>query len=65
MQAVHAAVAAGQVRRPQPRLVAGGTDVAQVDVTLDPVEFEFNFPAVLRQTAPVAAEYETGVFTGR
>jgi Zn-dependent M28 family amino/carboxypeptidase len=33
-------------------------------VTLDPVEFEFNFPATLRQTAPVVATYETGVFTG-
>jgi Zn-dependent M28 family amino/carboxypeptidase len=32
-------------------------------VTLDPVEFEFNFPATLRQTAPVTAEYETGVFS--
>ena len=35
------------------------------DVTLDPVEFEFNFPAVLRQlTPPPPADYETGVFTG-
>jgi Zn-dependent M28 family amino/carboxypeptidase len=33
-------------------------------VTLDPVEITFNFPAVLRQLAPVEAEYETGVFTG-
>jgi Zn-dependent M28 family amino/carboxypeptidase len=33
-------------------------------VTLDPVEFEFNFPATLRQLTPVQAEYETGVFTG-
>ena len=33
-------------------------------MTLDPVEFEFNFPAVLRQlTPPPEAEYETGVFT--
>jgi Zn-dependent M28 family amino/carboxypeptidase len=37
---------------------------AGYEVTLDPVEFEFNFPAVLRQTAPTAAEYATGVFTG-
>jgi Peptidase family M28/PA domain len=37
---------------------------AGYDVTLDPVEFEFNFPAELRQLTPVAAEYETGVFTG-
>ena len=33
-------------------------------MTLDPVEITFNFPAVLRQLTPVAAEYETGVFTG-
>jgi Zn-dependent M28 family amino/carboxypeptidase len=33
-------------------------------VTLDPVEFEFNFPATLRQLTPVQADYETGVFTG-
>jgi Peptidase family M28/PA domain len=37
---------------------------AGYDVTLDPVEFEFNFPAVLRQLTPVEAEYETGVFSG-
>src|SRR3954452_1357999 len=34
LQAVHAAVAPRQVRRPQPRLVAGGADGAQVDVWL-------------------------------
>ena len=33
-------------------------------VTLDPVDITFNFPAELRQLTPVAAEYETGVFTG-
>jgi Zn-dependent M28 family amino/carboxypeptidase len=33
-------------------------------VKLDPVDFEFNFPATLRQLTPVQAEYETGVFTG-
>jgi Zn-dependent M28 family amino/carboxypeptidase len=33
-------------------------------VTLDPVEFQFDFPAVLRQLTPVVADYETGVFTG-
>jgi Peptidase family M28 len=33
-------------------------------VTLDPVEFDFNFPATLRQLTPVQATYETGVFTG-
>ena len=32
VQAVHAAVAAGEVRRPQPRLVAGRADVAEIDV---------------------------------
>jgi Zn-dependent M28 family amino/carboxypeptidase len=44
--------------------VAGLLREAGYQVTLDPVEITFNFPAVLRQTAPVAAEYETGVFTG-
>ena len=33
-------------------------------VTLDPVDITFNFPAKLRQITPVAATYETGVFTG-
>ena len=33
-------------------------------MTLDPVEITFNFPAELRQLTPVAATYETGVFTG-
>ena len=33
-------------------------------VTLDPVEFEFNFPAVLRQLTPVEADYPSGVFSG-
>ncbi len=37
---------------------------AGYDVTLDPVEFEFNFPAELRQLTPVEATYETGAFTG-
>jgi Zn-dependent M28 family amino/carboxypeptidase len=37
---------------------------AGYEVTLDPVEITFNFPAVLRQLTPVEAEYETGVFTG-
>jgi len=37
---------------------------AGYEVTLDPVEITFNFPATLRQTAPVEADYETGVFTG-
>jgi Zn-dependent M28 family amino/carboxypeptidase len=44
--------------------VAGLLRDAGYKVTLDPVEITFNFPAVLRQLTPVAAEYETGVFTG-
>jgi Iap family predicted aminopeptidase len=44
--------------------VAGLLKDAGYDVTLDPVEFEFNFPATLRQLTPVEAEYETGVFSG-
>jgi Peptidase family M28/PA domain len=44
--------------------VAGLLRDAGYEVTLDPVEITFNFPAVLRQLTPVAAEYETGVFTG-
>ena len=44
--------------------VAGLLEDAGYDVTLDPVDVTFNFPAVLRQTAPIQAEYETGVFTG-
>jgi Zn-dependent M28 family amino/carboxypeptidase len=43
--------------------VAGLLEEAGYEVTLDPVEFEFNFPAVLRQTAPVTADYATGVFS--
>ena len=37
---------------------------AGYEVTLDPVEITFNFPAVLRQLTPVEADYESGVFTG-
>ena len=44
--------------------VAGLLEDAGYDVTLDPVEITFNFPAVLRQLTPIDAEYETGVFTG-
>ncbi|NEM04906.1 M28 family peptidase [Geodermatophilus normandii] len=44
--------------------VAGLLEHAGYEVTLDPVEITFNFPAVLRQLTPVEAEYETGVFTG-
>jgi len=43
--------------------VAGLLEDAGYRVTLDPMEFEFNFPAVLRQTAPVAATYPSGVFS--
>jgi Zn-dependent M28 family amino/carboxypeptidase len=44
--------------------VAGLLEDAGYDVTLDPVEITFNFPAELRQLTPVQATYETGVFTG-
>jgi Zn-dependent M28 family amino/carboxypeptidase len=44
--------------------VAGLLEDAGYDVTLDPVEITFNFPATLRQLTPVQATYETGVFTG-
>jgi Zn-dependent M28 family amino/carboxypeptidase len=44
--------------------VAGLLKDAGYDVTLDPVEFDFNFPAELRQLTPVTATYETGAFTG-
>jgi hypothetical protein len=44
--------------------VAGLLEDAGYEVTLDPVEITFNFPATLRQLTPVQAEYETGVFTG-
>ncbi|MGY1698738.1 M28 family peptidase [Geodermatophilus sp. SYSU D00766] len=37
---------------------------AGYEVTLDPVEITFNFPAELRQLTPDEADYETGVFTG-
>jgi Zn-dependent M28 family amino/carboxypeptidase len=43
--------------------VAGLLEDAGYEVTLDPVPISFNFPAELRQTAPVTATYETGVFT--
>ncbi|MGH9250126.1 MAG: M28 family peptidase [Acidimicrobiales bacterium] len=33
-------------------------------MTLDEFEFQFVFPALLRQLTPVDAEYETGAFTG-
>ena len=44
--------------------VAGLLRDAGYEVTLDPVDVTFNFPAVLRQLLPDEAEYETGVFTG-
>ena len=44
--------------------VAGLLRDAGYEVTLDPVEITFNFPAELRQLTPVQADYETGVFTG-
>jgi Peptidase family M28/PA domain len=44
--------------------VAGLLRDAGYEVTLDPVQITFNFPAVLRQLTPTVAEYETGVFTG-
>ena len=44
--------------------VAGLLRDAGYEVTLDPVDITFNFPAELRQLTPVEAEYETGVFTG-
>jgi hypothetical protein len=44
--------------------VSGLLEDAGYNVTLDPVDITFNFPAVLRQLTPVQAEYETGVFTG-
>jgi Peptidase family M28/PA domain len=44
--------------------VAGLLREAGYEVTLDPVDFTFIFPAELRQLTPVEAEYETGAFTG-
>jgi Zn-dependent M28 family amino/carboxypeptidase len=43
--------------------VAGLLHEAGYEVTQQPVEFEFNFPAELRQLTPVAETYESGVFT--
>ena len=44
--------------------VAGLLRDAGYEVTLDPVEITFNFPATLRQLTPVQADYETGVYNG-
>ncbi len=47
------------------KYVAGLLRKAGYTVTLDPVEFEFNFPATLTQLTPAPeADHETGVFTG-
>ncbi|HKA69736.1 MAG TPA: M20/M25/M40 family metallo-hydrolase [Actinomycetes bacterium] len=44
--------------------VAGLLEDAGYQVSLDPFEFQFVFPALLRQLSPADAEYETGAFTG-
>lgn len=44
--------------------VASTLEAAGWNVTLEPVEATFVFPAVLRQLQPVQADYETGAFTG-
>jgi hypothetical protein len=44
--------------------VAGVLRDAGYEVTLDPVEITFQFPATLNQLTPLEAAYETGVFTG-
>jgi Peptidase family M28/PA domain len=44
--------------------VAGLLEDAGYEVTLDPVQVTFNFPATLRQLTPIEADYDTGVFTG-
>lgn len=44
--------------------VAGLLEDAGYNVTLDPFQFTFDFPATLEQLTPVVATYETGAFTG-
>jgi len=44
--------------------VAGLLEDAGYEVTLDPFDFTFVFPAFLQQLTPVNEEYETGAFTG-
>jgi Zn-dependent M28 family amino/carboxypeptidase len=44
--------------------VADQLEAAGWEVTLDPVDVTFVLPSTLRQLTPVAAEYETGAFTG-
>jgi Zn-dependent M28 family amino/carboxypeptidase len=43
--------------------VAGLLRGAGYEVTLDPFQFEFVFPALLQQLTPVSATYATGAFT--
>jgi Zn-dependent M28 family amino/carboxypeptidase len=43
--------------------VAGRLRSAGYQVTLDPFQFDFNFPVVLDQLTPTAASYESGAFT--
>ncbi|WP_229071080.1 M20/M25/M40 family metallo-hydrolase [Actinoplanes sp. DH11] len=45
------------------KYVAGLLRKAGYKVTLDPFEFQFVYPSLLRQLTPVNAEYETGAFT--
>ncbi|RYP80992.1 M20/M25/M40 family metallo-hydrolase [Nocardioides guangzhouensis] len=44
--------------------VAGKLQAAGYTVTLDEFDFEFQFPALLRQLTPVSATYASGTFTG-
>ena len=44
--------------------VAGLLEAAGYEVTLDPVEFEFDFPALLHQLTPVDADVRDRRFTG-
>jgi len=43
--------------------VVGKLGQAGYQVTLNPFQFQFVFPALLQQLTPVNAEYETGTFT--
>lgn len=44
--------------------VADKLRAAGYTVTLDPFDFQFVFPALLRQLSPVTADYATGTYTG-
>jgi Zn-dependent M28 family amino/carboxypeptidase len=44
--------------------VADELRAAGYTVTLDPFDFQFVFPALLRQLSPVSADYATGTYTG-